>query len=284
MAGRAPSPGAGKESSSARTDGKRLTLRGTLHYLYEQAELNRWVPGMAGKRNWYVIRKHLLLAAEGKLSKGRPLRDTLYIPEPVNDRYKDEIARRRMAKLAKATAPDKGPRQLMLLIAEIKNIFPGRFGHRLMAEQLDDFPFLMDDVLHGRFIKRFESQWGLFKAIDTSHLIAIGTFGVASNGVAALEEISVMLVNENWIPLESMYEKDLIDKLTAQKRTSFEALTLQPSLQHSVGIHGAPETAKAVAMYVIPPSVADTEEYKKGLEESIQEEFVGCMDSEARPG
>ena len=53
----------GVNADSVRTDGSRLTLRGTLHYLWEQAQLNRWTPGMAGKRSWYVVRKHLLLSS-----------------------------------------------------------------------------------------------------------------------------------------------------------------------------------------------------------------------------
>jgi len=46
---------------------------------------------MAGKRNWYVIYKHLLIAADGKESKGKPLGDMLYVPEPFSVDRKDEI-------------------------------------------------------------------------------------------------------------------------------------------------------------------------------------------------
>ena len=44
----------GPPTDSVKTDGTKLTLRGTLHYLYEQAGLNKWTPAMSGKRNWYV--------------------------------------------------------------------------------------------------------------------------------------------------------------------------------------------------------------------------------------
>jgi hypothetical protein len=116
--GRTPTPGSGGEASSVRTDGKRLTLRGTLHYLWEEAGFNRWFPAMAGKRNWYTIHQHLLLAAEGKLSKGKPLSDTLFVPQPFFVDRKAEIAHRRWERLTKVAAADKGPRDLMLLIAE----------------------------------------------------------------------------------------------------------------------------------------------------------------------
>ena len=50
--------------NSVKTDGKKLSLRGLLHYLWEQAEFNKWSPGMAGKRNWFVIRKYLYEAGQ----------------------------------------------------------------------------------------------------------------------------------------------------------------------------------------------------------------------------
>ena len=71
-AGRAlPAPSATPEKGEVRSDGTKLTLRALLHYLWDQAGFNRWRPGMAGKRNWAVIRKFLLEAAEGKSSKGK---------------------------------------------------------------------------------------------------------------------------------------------------------------------------------------------------------------------
>jgi hypothetical protein len=73
-----PEP-SGKEPDSIKADSKKLTLRGTLHYLWEQAGLNRWSPAMTGKRSWYVVRKYLLQAAADKQAKRMNLTDILYI-------------------------------------------------------------------------------------------------------------------------------------------------------------------------------------------------------------
>ena len=59
----APTP-SDAEAESVKTSGTKLSLRGTLHYLWEEAGLNRWTPAMAGKRNWYVINKYLYQAAD----------------------------------------------------------------------------------------------------------------------------------------------------------------------------------------------------------------------------
>jgi len=73
VAGRSAPIPSGAETDSVKTDGNKLTLRGTLHYLWEEAGFNRWAPGMSGKRSWYVIRKYLLQAAEDKTAKGSSL-------------------------------------------------------------------------------------------------------------------------------------------------------------------------------------------------------------------
>src|SRR3546814_20937219 len=69
----APTPATG-ESDAVRTDGAKLTLRGTLHYLWEQAGFNRWAPAMSGKRSWGVIRKYILQAAADKTADRKSTR------------------------------------------------------------------------------------------------------------------------------------------------------------------------------------------------------------------
>ena len=83
------------EPDAARTDGSKLSLRALLHYLWEEAELNCWSQGMAGKRNWAVVRHRLAMAVAHKLVKGVPLARKLFIPETFAADRKAEIADRR---------------------------------------------------------------------------------------------------------------------------------------------------------------------------------------------
>ena len=96
LSGRSAPVPSGQMPETAKTSGSKLGLRSTLHYLWEQAGFSRWNPLMAGKRNWYVIRKYLSQAAENKLAKGSPLKELLYIPEPFFLEQKEEISRRRI--------------------------------------------------------------------------------------------------------------------------------------------------------------------------------------------
>jgi hypothetical protein len=133
----APAP-SGKETDSVKTDGNKLTLRGTLHYLWDEAGFNRWAPTMAGKRSWYVIRKYLLQAAEDKTAKGASLAGMLYMPESFNAEKKNEITQRRLAQMMRIATPEKGARRLMLVVGEVKELAQSRYGHKIVLKHLPD--------------------------------------------------------------------------------------------------------------------------------------------------
>ena len=202
----APAP-SGKETDSVKTDGNKLTLRGTLHYLWEEAGFNRWAPTMAGKRSWYVIRKYLLQAAEDKTAKGASLAGMLYMPESFNAEKKNEITQRRLAQMMRIATPEKGTRRLMLVVGEVKELAQSRYGHKIVLKHLPDCHFMMNDDIYKRLLKRFEVELGLWDALEGTHLMMIGTFSIGATGVASLEEVALMCVTENWIPFESTFER-----------------------------------------------------------------------------
>jgi hypothetical protein len=69
MPGRSTIPPTGGEGDSVSSTGTKLSLRGLLHYLWDQAELTRWHPGFAGKRTWATVRRHLLQAQPSTSSR-----------------------------------------------------------------------------------------------------------------------------------------------------------------------------------------------------------------------
>ena len=80
---------------------RRLGLRGLVHLLLQRAGFNRWYPRMQGKRTWYVVRKHLMGAAQEIETKGVRLADVLLVPEPYSIEEADAIARRRRRTLSR---------------------------------------------------------------------------------------------------------------------------------------------------------------------------------------
>ncbi|MCB0905793.1 MAG: DUF1173 domain-containing protein [Nocardioidaceae bacterium] len=210
--------GSGGVADSVAADPNRLTLRAVLHYLWQEADLATWSPGMAGKRNWRIVSWHLRQAARGKFTKGKPLATKLYVPEPFNAEKKAEIAARRLS--AWAPMQQHGTAQpFMMLIGELKAIDPARFGHKLVIRHLPDAPLMVDDTLLDRLNKRFGDELERWRGNNEGHLMVIATFSVGRAGLATAEEVSLVMTDRNWLPYESLADKLLLDTaLDARRR------------------------------------------------------------------
>lgn len=210
--------GGGAVADSVTADPNRLTLRAVLHYLWQEADLATWTPGMADKRNWRIVSWHLRQAARGKCTKGKPFATRLYVPEPFTLEKKSEITARRLS----AWAPMQqhgSAQQFMMLIGELKAIDPARFGHKLIIRHLPDAPLMIDGTLLDRLNKRFRDELELWQSDDDGHLMVIATFSVGRAGLATAEEVSLVMTDRNWLPYESLADKLVLDTaLDAQRR------------------------------------------------------------------
>jgi hypothetical protein len=258
--------GQGGDAGSVKTDGSKLSLRALLHYLWDQAEFNRWRPGMAGKRNWAVIRKFLTEAADGKTAKGKPLSEILFIPEMFRSEREAEITTRRAAFMNRVTAAEGTRRLLLMLIGEVKEIAPARFGYRMVVKHMPKFPYLLNDDVHRRMTAKFANELSLWGAIPEAHLIAIATFGLGPTGIASIESMALMIVNENWIPFENSFDAALLEALTRGRASYLKGLRYNLPLDRPLAsVVLREDDAEPVAMYVVPPD-AD-EAYRAALEE-----------------
>ncbi|WP_212285787.1 DUF1173 domain-containing protein [Agrobacterium tumefaciens] len=264
----APAP-SGAEHDSVKTDGKKLTLRGTLHYLLDEAGLTRWSPAMENKRNWWVLRKYLLEAAADKVAKGSSVADLLYIPESFDEKKKDEIKRRRMTVFNQLSKAEGSSRRLMLVVGEVKEMGDARFGKKMTLKHQADAPLMMNEDLYKRLLKRFENELMLWDGNPASHLLVVGTFGVSAAGVASLEEASLVLVNENWLPYESVDELMLLDALTKQRRRFTKGLRYNLASTTPLASAVLSDTDEPVALYIKP--FGGTEQYTKELSQLIEE-------------
>ena len=224
IAGRSAMPTAGGDSDSVASSGTKLSLRGLLHYLWDQAELTRWRPGFTGKRTWSTVRKHLLLAAENKIARGDSLRARLYIPEVFSVDQRDAINARRTAQWSPAIAAPGKQLHLMLLIAEVKEIVPARYGFKTVVKHVPDQAFALDEQLYRRLGRRFESELALWGAAEDVHMVIIATFSVAAAGIPTILELSLMPVTRYWLPVENGFEKQLIDRLVVDGRSFVKGL------------------------------------------------------------
>ena len=205
--------------TTAKTSGTRLTLRGLLHYLWDESKLSHWQPEMQGKRSWFAVRNALLDAVESKETKSAALKEILYIPEVFDEAKRNDIASRRIRSLAPIMGPGKSGKKLMLLAGEVDSIGPATFGFALRIKHLPDFPLVMDADLHKNYNNVFKSTINLCEYTLNAHSIVIATFVIDDKGIPTVEEMCVMLTSPEWLPLENILERQLVEQLVAEKRS-----------------------------------------------------------------
>lgn len=262
---RSAPPASAEAGEGARSNGAKLTLRGLLHFLWEEAELNHWTPRMAGKRHWGLVRHLLLEAAANKTAKGAALSEQLFIPEMFSSDRKAELAERRRRALSQIAGRSSSTRRLMVLVGEVKEIGPARFGHKLVIRHLPDFPFMLADDVHKRITNRFGPELELWDGVEGAHLVAIATFGVSATGLASIEEIALMVTSNQWIPLEHAYDATLIEALARSGARFVKGLRYNLPRTRPLASAVLPSTQpRPTALYVVPPGV--DEAYRGALD------------------
>lgn len=179
-------------------------MGGLLHFLWAEAELTHWHPGFAGKRNWATVRSRVLQAAARKIVRGRALRTRIYIPEVFDVEHRDELKARRVARWTDRW--ERSPGELTLLIGEVKEIAPARYGYKAVVKHIPDQAFLLDDLLFRQMEKRYSQELSLWATGDSIHMVMIATFTVDNLTVPRIEEVSLMPVNAQWLPVDDRPE------------------------------------------------------------------------------
>lgn len=226
--GRAPPRGALQiDPPEVHASRKRMSLRALMHFLYERAGLNRWFPAMEGKRNQSVLHKYLSEAARGVWLKGATLHERLYVPEPFRAERREEIAERRRRKLAMLQMPDQDQRFAMaVVLGEFKDCEATGLAHRLMLRHLPDVPLHLDTKTWQRVVRQYGA---ILQARDADVLVRPRVMVAAliyarREGVYQIDTLSMMLVTDQWVPLEGLYELPLIERLQREQRAFIKPL------------------------------------------------------------
>ncbi|MCA8318082.1 DUF1173 domain-containing protein [Burkholderia multivorans] len=279
IAGRAPPTPTDSEQDSVKGETSKLTIRSLLHYLWDEARLTHWHPGMEGRRSWATVHKYLLRAAQGKFTKGMHLPSTLYVPEPFYVDRKHEIEQRRSALLAAAHKPGRGGQRLFIAIGEIKAVTAARYGHKIELKHAPGFFFMMSADLNKR-LKVFEAEKSLWNAYPDIHLIMIATFSVDVAGVAELEEMALMTVNEQWIPFSTVEEKSFLETLVSDRRRFVKGLRYNlPSTRPLASVVLNDTEGKHTAVYMVPGNASEA--YKVALAELLADERMNHLQWES---
>lgn len=225
--GKAIPRGEATEPSEIKAPRRSMSLRAVMHFLFQRAGFNHWVPAMAGKRSQGVLHKYLMEAAEEIGIKGVRLSTRLYVPEQFSEENKAGIAQRRRDKLAilQSLAND-GQFRMALVLGEFKGSEASTFGRKVWIKHMPDAPLFIDSKAWERIERAYG---GLFEARDADtkeklRIVMCALVYTKREHIYQIDTASLMLTTENWIPLEWMHEADLIQALTDQKRCFMKPL------------------------------------------------------------
>ena len=218
---------------------RRLGLRGLAHLLLQRAGFNRWTPRMQGKRNWYVVRKHLAAAAQDIETRSIRLAEILLIPEPFSLDDAAAIASRRRRAMAGLQSPDADAQlSLMLVMSELKEFSATDVDHRIVLRHMPDCPLFMERKAGDRFKKVFECEFEAWahqrSAEQASHadraglrFLFCGLIYAKREGLYFVDTATLVMLSSTWIPLDHPYEQLLIDELVRQERRFLKPLRFE---------------------------------------------------------
>jgi len=203
---------------------KQLSLRGLLHYLWEQARFNRWYPRMQGKRSYAVVRKFLLRACEQVETKGLRLSERVFIPEPFQRDHAAQIARRHREALSLLSSPE-GQLQfkMMIAIGELKDLRPTTVGYQLVLRHLPDCALLLDQTAGDRTKRAFDSELIAWTAAQVRLVVAC-LIHARHEHCYQIDSLTIMMTSRQWIPLDHVLENDVAEKLVAEERAFIKPL------------------------------------------------------------
>ncbi len=170
------------------------------------------------------MRSHLLRAAEHKIARGDALRGRLYVPEVFSVEERDAINASRLAQWQHAVAAPGRPQQLILLIGEVKEIVPGRYGYKARIKHVPDQALAIDEPLYRWLGRLFDAALALWGSADCVHMVTIATFGVSTAGIPAITQMSLMPVTPQWLPASDSFERQLVERLVAHGRSFIKSL------------------------------------------------------------
>ena len=206
---------------------RRMSLRALLHYLYEQAGFNRWYPAMLNRRGQGVLHKYLMEAARNILIKGGTLEERLYVPEAFRVERKDEIGERRRRKLSVLMSPEDAVQfKMAIIIGEFNGSEPTPFGRRIFVKHMPDVPLF----IHAKAWERVEKGYAPIlqaRDADVEHkpkaLMAALIYAKREH-IYQVDTLSLMMVSDQWVPLDGLFELPLVERLQAEQRCYLKPL------------------------------------------------------------
>lgn len=272
IAGRAPPAPTGLAPEVAKADPTKLTMRGLLHYLWQEAGFHKWSPRMQGKRNDWVLSKYLMAAAANKRMRAGALSDMLVIPRPAptSDTHGSTDIHVSL-QLARASTDSTGARRLALVAGEVLGIEKTAFAFQIRIKGLDH-GLMVSQELHKMIEKAFVGQIAMWQP-GANRLMMLGTFFTDTVGNPVLSELTLMNVTNDFLPYESLFEERMITRLVDSQRRFTKGLRFNLNTKIPIAVAVLTDTVVPTAIFILNPG-ADENILNKQVAEAVQENLA----------
>lgn len=201
---------------------KKTSLEGLLRLLWSQAELNRWVPRMAGKRGWGLIR-HLTCREASTISlSGIPLETRLFLPEVFRADQQEEHRERNLGELDRLLPiPDARSHRehYAIVIGIAKNYRPSKFGCKLQLKHLPETVFYIDGRLARCLTEKQTFELLAIGREQLDHVLTAMLVERTEKGHFIVADMALIRMTKEWLPVYNAHEAELINYLVGYSRS-----------------------------------------------------------------
>lgn len=214
-----PAEGTPTSSPGGKATKPAMTLGGLLHLLWSEAGINQWTPGMAGKRGLGLIHSRLQQAADRMIASRMRIGDALVIAASSAGQQAD-------ANSQKVASAIRNKRRLVVIapLAAHSAEREQTMSRYLTIKGYHGIPRLfMSDELWQRTARSYEAQlrgWRQGRQV----VAIVQTDQPASPSKADALNVALMVVSDEWIPVESGFEAQIEARLREQGRRFIKPL------------------------------------------------------------
>ena len=262
----ATTPGADRGQGPKTT----MHLWGLVHYLWEEAGLNRWYPGW--HRDWGLVRYLLRRVAQNTMVGDKPLLDSLYIPPVWNSKKQYDIQQHWNQFHAILFKNNRRCEMVAsgFVIGTVRSLEQSEFGNVIQLHH-HSARFYMDQRISDNVAHYSRRGWAAAKHLevasdsrDRPYVVAAMRVESSSTGRMAIVEVALMRVSPRYIPVSSSYEDRLARHLIELDRQFVKPLHYDNHnialpdfvLKDVLEVDGTGgEHANSVAIYVYGPAI-----------------------------
>lgn len=258
----ASAPSTGNEPALSQNEPV-VDLVDLLQRLWRKAEFNRWQPRMQGRRNWNVIRRHILEASATFSLGSTALEECLFLP-PFFERAKATEHQTESTKQLDTICSHHGDKaKLGLVMGVAKSFGQSKYGHSVQLLHLPEITFYLRPTVTSRLrAKNIFAMTALASGLRDCHVLTMLLVEKTAQGYFNVVDAGFMRTTNEYVPVWSVFEEDVIARLVAEQRSFLRPLPVSSAQKQGPVLYLTDAGASVVAIH-INPDMADYSEFNE---------------------